>query len=67
MRRINVNRMLAAAVVVLAVLGLAGCAGMASRKPPIEIWDDMDRQPKYKAQQESTFFADARASRMPVA
>lgn len=32
------------------VLLLAGCAGTTSRKPPIEIWPDMDRQPKVKPQ-----------------
>lgn len=29
---------------------LAGCAGVTSRRPPIEVWPDMDRQPKVKAQ-----------------
>ncbi|MBI4875775.1 MAG: cytochrome c [Acidobacteria bacterium] len=34
---------------VAAVLALAGC-GSTSRRPPIEIFPDMDRQPKIKAQ-----------------
>jgi hypothetical protein len=55
----------AAAAVSLAAL--SGCAGMTSRKAPLEIFDDMDRQPKYKPQQESAFFVDARTSRAPVA
>ncbi len=31
-------------------LALTGCAGTTSRKPPVEIWPDMDRQPKVKPQ-----------------
>ncbi|MCW5980354.1 MAG: cytochrome c [Bryobacteraceae bacterium] len=46
---------------------LIGCAGQTSRKPPIEIFADMDRQPKYKTQAAGAFFADGRASRRPVA
>jgi hypothetical protein len=34
--------------------------------PPIEIFSDMRRQPKYKAQMSGAFFSDARASRSPV-
>jgi mono/diheme cytochrome c family protein len=48
----------------LLLLALAGC-GTTTRKPPIEIFPDMDRQPKYKALAQSPFFADGRASRMP--
>ena len=40
--------------------------GMTSRQPPLEVWPDMDRQPKYRAQQESRYFGDRRSSRMPV-
>jgi len=50
-----------------AALLLAGCAGQTTRKPPIEIFADMKRQPKLEAQEASAFFADGRASRMPVA
>jgi len=34
----------------VAGLLLTGCAGVTSRRPPIEIWSDMDRQLKVKAQ-----------------
>jgi mono/diheme cytochrome c family protein len=34
----------------LVLLALAGC-GPTSRRPPIEVFSDMRRQPKYKAQQ----------------
>jgi mono/diheme cytochrome c family protein len=46
---------------------LSSCAGIASRRPPIEVWDDMDRQGKLKAQEASPLFADGRATRLPVA
>jgi mono/diheme cytochrome c family protein len=45
---------------------LGGCAGLTTRSTPVEVFPDMDRQPKYKAQAQSPFFADARASRPPV-
>jgi hypothetical protein len=49
------------------LLGLAGCAGV-QRDSPIEVWDDMKRDGKYKPQAESKFFeGDHRASRRPVA
>lgn len=48
-------------------LGMAGFRGSKSRKPPIELFPDMDRQPKLGPQTENHFFADRRSSRMPVA
>lgn len=53
------------ALLVLMVVSLAGFRGSKSIKPPIEIFDDMDRQPKVKAQSASSFFADGRADRTP--
>ncbi|HUG44794.1 MAG TPA: cytochrome c [Acidobacteriota bacterium] len=48
-------------------LALAGCArGCASSRPPIQIVQDMDTQPKYKPQRESDFFYDGMAMRRPV-
>ena len=35
---------------VLASLFVAAGCGSVSRQPPLEVWDDMDRQPKYKPQ-----------------
>ena len=46
---------------------LTGCMGQTTRNAPIEVWPDMDRQPKYGPQQESPIFADRSASRRPVA
>src|SRR3954466_12378137 len=48
------------------VVSVAGYRGKISRKPPIEIFSDMDRQPKIRPQTPSEFFADGRASRLPV-
>jgi hypothetical protein len=67
MTRPTVHRIALASISVVCLVGLAGCAGIASRKPPLEVFDDMDRQPKYKPQHESAFFGDARTSRAPVA
>jgi mono/diheme cytochrome c family protein len=49
------------------VVGVAGFRGRISRKPPIEVFSDMDRQPKIRPQTPSDFFADGRSSRPPVA
>jgi mono/diheme cytochrome c family protein len=51
--------------VVVAVLTL-GLRGHKSASTPIEIFPDMDRQPKYKSQTATSFFPDGRADRPPV-
>ena len=48
------------------VAGVFGKRGSISRRPPIEVLSDMDRQPKIRPQTPSDFFADGRASRIPV-
>lgn len=53
-------------IAVVLVLGIAGSRGKLSRKPPIEVFPDMDRQPKIRPQTPSSFFADGRSSRLPV-
>src|SRR5687768_17525059 len=47
-------------------VSIAGFRGTPSRKPAIEVIPDMDRQPKIRPQTPSTFFADGRASRLPI-
>ena len=54
------------AFLVLVVLAMAGFRGQKSGQPPIEIFPDMDRQPKVKPQTPSEFYADGRAARPPV-
>ncbi len=52
------------------LLALAVAARMrtdyAKKSPRIHLIQDMDNQPKFKAQQSSVFFADGRANRPPV-
>lgn len=48
------------------VVSIAGLRGTISRKPPIEIFPDMDRQPKVRPQKPSAFFANNHESRLPV-
>lgn len=54
----------------ISILALAGFrvghGGSMSAQPPIEIFNDMDHQPKYQPQHPSGFFADGRAARKPV-
>ena len=50
-----------------AVLAFAGFRGSMSPVPPIEIFPDLDHQPKYQPQHASSFFADGSAARKPVA
>jgi cytochrome c5 len=54
------------ALLVLIVVSVAGFRGALSRRPPIELFSDMDRQPKVRPQTRDSFFADGLASRRPV-
>jgi hypothetical protein len=53
-------------LITCAVVALAGFRGSKMAHPPIEIFPDMDHQPKYQPQHRSPFFADGRNSRKPV-
>ncbi len=50
----------------LTVVVLAGVRGRKFDKPPIELFPDMDRQLKKKAQKPGDFFGDGRVAREPV-
>jgi Cytochrome c, mono- and diheme variants len=54
------------AFLVVVIISMAGFRGHKFTRPPIEIFPDMDNQPKVKAQVPSPFFADGRAARPPV-
>jgi len=54
------------ALVVAVIVGIAGCRGSMSRKPPIEIFPDMDRQLKLRPQQPNGFFPNGISSQPPV-
>jgi mono/diheme cytochrome c family protein len=47
------------------LLVLTGCLSPSRDTTPLQIWDDMKAQPKYKSQQQSPLFSDKRASRRP--
>lgn len=67
---------LAGLMLASAGLALSGCRGDRSGKPPRQFFPDMDNQPKYQAQQRSTFFTEyfdeetgerfGRTQRLPV-
>lgn len=50
----------------VAVVSFAGFRGDKSRKPPIEVFADMDRQPKLRPQERNAFFASGVSSQLPV-
>jgi mono/diheme cytochrome c family protein len=54
------------AVCVVMVVAIAGKRGDISRRPPIEIFPDMNRQPKLRPQTPDAFFEDGKSSRLPV-
>src|ERR1700757_3765629 len=54
-------------VCALAVVGIAGKRGSLSRRPPIELFPDMNRQPKLRPETPNAFFEDGKASRLPIA
>jgi len=54
-------------VCVAVTVAVAGRRGSLSRRPPIELFPDMNRQPKLRPQSPDDFFADGRTSRQPIA
>jgi mono/diheme cytochrome c family protein len=50
----------------LAIVAIFGFRGQKSTGSPIEVFPDMVRQPKVKAQAPLGFFADGRGNRVPV-
>ncbi len=54
------------AVVLAAVLLVTGCRGNLSRKPPVHVNPNMDRQERLDPQERFAFFADGRAMRPHV-
>lgn len=51
---------------VIGVMLVAGKRGDISRKPPLEIFPDMDKMPKLRPQTRANFFPDKMSSRLPV-
>ncbi len=50
----------------IALVAILGWQGERFERPPLEIFPDMIRQPRYDPQHTSAFFADSRAARPPV-
>jgi len=59
--------LLAFGVVIISVMVVAGKRGDMSRRPPIEVFPDMDRQPKLRPQTANSFFKDGLSSQAPIA
>jgi len=55
------------ALCALAVVAIAGRRGGISRKPPIYVFPDMDRQLKLRPQNANGFFTNGFSSQLPVA
>jgi len=53
-------------LVVVLALSILGFRGTLTTRSPLEVFDDMDHQDKYKAQASSKFFADGRADRTRI-
>ncbi|MEY2439113.1 MAG: hypothetical protein QOI34_498 [Verrucomicrobiota bacterium] len=58
--------LLISALLAIALVAVLGFRGQKSVDPPFELFPDMVRQPKVRAQTPLDFFSDARGSRLPV-
>lgn len=58
--------LLAFVLLLVLIAGTAGLRGRISRRPPIEVFPDMDRQGKIRPQTSSRFFPNQLSSRLPV-
>jgi mono/diheme cytochrome c family protein len=54
-------------VLAAVLFAIAGLQGRMSRKPPIEVFSDMDRQLKLRPQKPNGFFANGVSSQLPPA
>ena len=59
--------LLSYALIIIAVVSVAGLQGSHSRKPPLEVFPDMDRQNKLRPQADNDFFGSGRTSQPYVA
>jgi mono/diheme cytochrome c family protein len=65
--RIMTSIFLIGAAIGAAAFGILGFQGKMSRKPPFELFPDMDRQAKLRPQEPNHFFANGVSSQLPVA
>ena len=59
--------LLIGAAIGVAVFGTLGLQGKMSRKPPMELFPDMDRQAKLRPMEPNRFFANGISSQLPPA
>ena len=57
--RIIISILLVGAAIGAAVFGMLGLQGGLMRKPPFELFPDMDRQAKLRPQEPNHFFASS--------
>jgi mono/diheme cytochrome c family protein len=67
MIRILLSIALIGAAIGVAVFGTLGLQGGLMRKPPFELFPDMDRQAKLRPQEPNHFFANGVSSQLPPA
>jgi mono/diheme cytochrome c family protein len=65
--RYILSMLLIGAALGAAIVGIAGFQGRLSRKPPIEVFPDMDRQAKLRPQKPFDFFPNGVSSQLPPA
>ena len=65
--RYIVSILLLGAAIGAAAFGMLGLQGKLSRKPPLELFPDMDRQAKLRPQEPNHFFASGVSSQLPPA
>jgi mono/diheme cytochrome c family protein len=63
--RYIISILLIGAAIGVAVFGTLGLQGKMSRKPPMELFPDMDRQAKLRPQEPNRFFANGVSSQLP--
>lgn len=54
------------AILLIGLISIGCFRGVPSSKPPIHLNPNMDKQPKYKGQEESNFFEDGSTMRLPI-
>ena len=54
-------------ILVVTVVSIMGFRGDFTENTPLEVFPDMDRQAKFKAQTQNNFYGDNKADRLPVA
>src|SRR5271170_439523 len=63
--RYLVSILIVVVVLAAAVFAIAGLQGRISRKPPLEVFSDMDRQTKLRPQKPFDMFANGVSSQLP--